>query len=129
MRVCARAKIDCSSLPGLSFHPKRPWILASLHNGVIQLWDYRMCTLIDKFDEHDGPVRGICFHNQQPLFVSGGDDYKIKVRLAAVVSAVAVGPAHGVVASLFKSVRTALVPVKTMGNQCEWGGGAEFLRF
>lgn len=64
---------------GLSFHPKRPWILASLHNGVIQLWDYRMCTLLEKFDEHDGPVRGICFHSQQPLFVSGGDDYKIKV--------------------------------------------------
>uniref|UniRef100_A0A8C2ZGZ8 COPI coat complex subunit alpha n=1 Tax=Cyclopterus lumpus TaxID=8103 RepID=A0A8C2ZGZ8_CYCLU len=64
---------------GLSFHPKRPWVLASLHNGVIQLWDYRMCTLIDKFDEHDGPVRGIDFHKQQPLFVSGGDDYKIKV--------------------------------------------------
>nr|XP_012318842.1 coatomer subunit alpha-like [Aotus nancymaae] len=63
---------------GLSFHPKRPWILTSLHNGVIQLWDYRMCTLIDKFDEHDGPVRGIDFHKQQPLFVSGGDDYKIK---------------------------------------------------
>ncbi|XP_059167634.1 coatomer subunit alpha-like [Physella acuta] len=64
---------------GLSFHPKRPWVLASLHNGVVQLWDYRMCTLIDKFDEHDGPVRGINFHQQQPLFVSGGDDYKIKV--------------------------------------------------
>jgi len=41
---------------GLSFHPKRPWILTSLHNGVIQLWDYRMCTLIDKFDEHDGKI-------------------------------------------------------------------------
>ncbi|KAJ1404731.1 WD40/YVTN repeat-like-containing domain superfamily [Sesbania bispinosa] len=64
---------------GLSFHPKRPWILASLHSGVIQLWDYRMGTLIDKFDEHDGPVRGVHFHNSQPLFVSGGDDYKIKV--------------------------------------------------
>jgi coatomer protein complex subunit alpha (xenin) len=57
---------------GLSFHPKRPWILASLHSGVIQLWDYRMGTLIDKFDEHDGPVRGVHFHNSQPLFVSGG---------------------------------------------------------
>ena len=22
---------------GLSFHPKRPWILASLHSGVIQV--------------------------------------------------------------------------------------------
>ena len=59
-----------------------------------------MSTMIDKFDEHDGkhltylysqckfeiflnlilgPVRGISFHSQQPLFVSGGDDYKIKV--------------------------------------------------
>ena len=66
---------------GLSFHPKRPWILASLHSGVVQLWDYRMGTLIDRFDEHDGPVRGVDFHSNQPLFVSGGDDYKIKVRL------------------------------------------------
>ncbi len=39
---------------GLCFHPKRPWILASLHTGVIQLWDYRMKTLIDRYDEHDG---------------------------------------------------------------------------
>ncbi|KAM7264739.1 hypothetical protein ACFE04_002422 [Oxalis oulophora] len=64
---------------GLSFHTKRPWILASLHSGVIQLWDYRMGTLIDRFEEHDGPVRGVHFHISQPLFVSGGDDYKIKV--------------------------------------------------
>lgn len=34
---------------------------------------------MDRFDEHDGPVRGVCFHPTQPLFVSGGDDYKIKV--------------------------------------------------
>lgn len=51
----------------------------SLHSGIIQLWDYRMCTSVDKFDEHEGPVRAVCFHQQQPLFVSGGDDYKIKV--------------------------------------------------
>jgi WD40 repeat protein len=41
---------------GLSFHPRRPWVVASLHNGVIQLWDYRMGTLLDRFDEHDGDV-------------------------------------------------------------------------
>lgn len=62
---------------GLSFHSKRPWILASLHSGVIQLWDYRMGTLIDRFDEHDGPVRGVHFHNSQPLFVSGGSFFII----------------------------------------------------
>eukprot|EP00124_Ichthyophonus_hoferi_P001771 Ihof_evm4s102 gene=Ihof_evmTU4s102 len=64
---------------GLSFHPTRPWVLASLHSGVIQLWDYRMGTLIDRFDEHDGPVRSVDFHPTQPMFVSAGDDYKIKV--------------------------------------------------
>lgn len=68
-----------SFITGLAFHPKRPWILSSLHAGAIQLWDYRACTLIDKFEEHEGPVRGIDFHKNQPLFVSGGDDYKIKV--------------------------------------------------
>jgi WD40 repeat protein len=74
-------KFDAKSarVKGLSFHPKRPWILASLHNGSIQLYDYRMLTRIEQFEEHDGPVRGVAFHSQQPLFVSGGDDYKIKV--------------------------------------------------
>lgn len=51
----------------------------SLHSSTIQLWDYRMGTLIDRFEEHDGPVRAVDFHKTQPLFASGGDDYKIKV--------------------------------------------------
>eukprot|EP00698_Gefionella_okellyi_P022771 TRINITY_DN7596_c0_g1_i1.p1 TRINITY_DN7596_c0_g1~~TRINITY_DN7596_c0_g1_i1.p1 ORF type:complete len:1220 (-),score=283.92 TRINITY_DN7596_c0_g1_i1:1172-4642(-) len=38
-----------------------------------------MGTLLDHFDEHDGPVRGIDFHQSQPLFVSGGDDAKVRV--------------------------------------------------
>jgi coatomer alpha subunit, putative len=78
-KMLIKFETKSARVKGLSFHPKRPWILASLHNGIIELWDYRVSTLIDKFDEHEGPVRGICFHNQQPLFVSGGDDYKIKV--------------------------------------------------
>jgi len=78
-KMLTKFETKSARVKGLSFHPKRPWILTSLHNGVIQLWDFRMCTLIEKFDEHDGPVRGIHFHCSQPMFVSGGDDYKIKV--------------------------------------------------
>ena len=55
--------MDLVSFSGLSFHPKRPWVLASLHNGIIQLWDYRMCTLIDKFDEHDGECPSNSYDN------------------------------------------------------------------
>ena len=38
-----------------------------------------MGSLLDRFEEHDGAVRSVDFHRTQPLFVSGGDDYKIKV--------------------------------------------------
>ena len=68
-----------SALRGFSSHPKKPWILASLMSGVIDLWDYRKNILLEKFGEHEGPVRGICFHNQEPLFVSGCDDCQIKL--------------------------------------------------
>jgi coatomer protein complex subunit alpha (xenin) len=39
---------------GLAFHKQRPWILAALHNGTINLFDYRAQALIDKFEDHDG---------------------------------------------------------------------------
>jgi coatomer protein complex subunit alpha (xenin) len=42
------------------------------------LWDYRLGILVDKFEGHKGPVRGIDFHPNQPIFASGGDDFLIK---------------------------------------------------
>lgn len=69
-----------SPVPGLPLCRPIPSVFVPLRPPTPpQLWDYRMGTLIDRFDEHDGPVRGIHFHHTQPLFVSGGDDYKIKV--------------------------------------------------
>ena len=49
-----------------------------------------------------GPVRGIDFHNNQPLFVSGGDDYKIKVytyTLQSLLSDVLFQPAWSMLTS------------------------------
>lgn len=70
---------DSNKVKCISFHPTRPWLLASLHTGVIQLWDYRIKIMIAKFEEHKGPIRSVAFHPNQPLFVSGGDDDKIRV--------------------------------------------------
>jgi len=78
--MLVKCETKSNRVKGLSFHPKLSWILASLHNGHIQIWDYRIGSLMDTYEEHDGgPVRGVCFHMSQPLFVSGGDDYKVKV--------------------------------------------------
>ncbi|KAJ6495248.1 coatomer WD associated region-domain-containing protein [Mycena sanguinolenta] len=64
---------------GLAFHPSQPLLAAALHNGSIQLWNYRMGVLVDRFEEHEGPVRAVHFHLSRALLVTGGDDYKIKV--------------------------------------------------
>ena len=82
---------------GLAFHPTQPLLAAALHNGSVQLWNYRMGVLVDRFEEHEGllcyelpqwffvltlligPVRGVAFHPSRALLATGGDDYKIKV--------------------------------------------------
>ncbi|KAH9478659.1 Coatomer subunit alpha [Psilocybe cubensis] len=64
---------------GLAFHPTQPLLAASLHNGCVQLWNYRMGVLVDRFEEHEGPVRAVAIHPSRALLCTGGDDYKIKV--------------------------------------------------
>ncbi len=39
---------------GISFHPTNPWIITSLHNGEILLYDYINGMLVHKFIEHEG---------------------------------------------------------------------------
>lgn len=41
--------------------------------------DYRLDSVVDVFTEHEGAVRAIDFHTSQPLFVSGADDFIVKV--------------------------------------------------
>ena len=49
---------------GMAFHISRTWVLISMHNGSIQLWDYHIGTQLENFEgEHDGPVRSVAFHN------------------------------------------------------------------
>lgn len=79
MQMLTKFESKSNRVKGLAFHPTRPLLAASLHNGSIQLWNYQMGTLVDRFDEHDGPVRAVAMHPTRPLLVSGGDDYKIKV--------------------------------------------------
>lgn len=64
---------------GISFHPTKPWILTSLHNGVINLYDYVNCILLHSFEDSDCPIRTIDFHFSQSIFAAGGDDFKIKI--------------------------------------------------
>lgn len=45
---------EANPVRGLAFHPTQPLLAASLHNGSVQLWNYRMGVLVDRFEEHEG---------------------------------------------------------------------------
>ncbi len=50
-----------SRVKSLAFHPTLPWLLAAHHNGSVQIYDYRMGTVVDKYEEHQGKkgVKGL----------------------------------------------------------------------
>ena len=55
------------SLLGLAFHPTQPLLAASLHNGSVQLWNYRMGVLVDRFEEHEGNFPPFFYVCHRPL--------------------------------------------------------------
>ncbi|KAH3902677.1 probable Coatomer subunit alpha [Saccharomycodes ludwigii] len=79
MKMLTKFESKSTRAKGITFHASRPWALVALFSSTIQLWDYRMGTLLHRYEDHEGPVRGIDFHPTQPLFVSAGDDSTIKV--------------------------------------------------
>ncbi|KAF9063227.1 hypothetical protein BDP27DRAFT_1427117 [Rhodocollybia butyracea] len=48
-------------------------LVASLHNGSIQLWNHCMGVLVDCFKAHEGPARTLCRHPSRAWLVSGTD--------------------------------------------------------
>lgn len=44
----------CPRVKGVSFHPSRPWLAACLHNGLIQIWDYKLGIKVDTLEDHEG---------------------------------------------------------------------------
>ncbi|KAJ7655462.1 hypothetical protein B0H14DRAFT_2425495, partial [Mycena olivaceomarginata] len=62
--------------------PSKLLLAAALHNDSTQLWNYCMGVLVDRFEEHEGPVQGVSFHLSHALLVAGGDDYEIEVGVS-----------------------------------------------
>lgn len=54
--IINKYEAKCSRVKGLSFHPTLPWLLAAHHNGTVQIYDYRMGMVVDKYEEHTGTL-------------------------------------------------------------------------
>lgn len=78
----------------VDFHPSEPWILASLYNGNVYIWNYKTQNLVKSFEVSDLPVRTARFIARKQWVICGADDMLIRVYNYNTMEKVAEFEAH-----------------------------------
>jgi len=60
-------------------HPTEQWMLVSLYNGNVHIWNYETQQLVKSFEVCDLPVRASVFVPRKNWVVTGSDDMQIRV--------------------------------------------------
>jgi len=81
LRIEVKKKLSARSdrVKTVDIHPTEPWILASLYNGNVYIWNYSNQNLVKSFEVTDLPVRTAKFISRKQWVITGSDDMQIKV--------------------------------------------------
>jgi len=81
LRLDIKKKLTARSdrVKSVDIHPEEPWILASLYNGHIFIWNYTTSAVVKSFEVTDLPVRAAKFVARKGWVISGSDDMMIRV--------------------------------------------------
>jgi len=60
-------------------HPTEPWMLVSLYNGNVHIWNQESQQLLKSFEVCDLPVRAAVFVPRKNWVVTGSDDMQVRV--------------------------------------------------
>ena len=63
----------------VDLHPVEPWVLSSLYNGHVHVWNYETQTSVKSFEVCDVPVRTAKFVPRKNWILTGSDDMQIRV--------------------------------------------------
>ena len=61
-------------------HPTEQWMLVSLYNGNVHIWNHESQQLVKSFEVCDLPVRAAIFVPRKNWVVTGSDDMQVKWR-------------------------------------------------
>nr|CAG4649109.1 EOG090X01FO [Scapholeberis mucronata]SVE93462.1 EOG090X01FO [Scapholeberis mucronata] len=78
----------------VDLHPTEPWMLASLYNGNVHIWNHESQQIIKSFEVCDLPVRAVKFIPRKNWVVSGSDDMQVRVFNYNTLDRVTVFEAH-----------------------------------
>jgi len=74
-KLTARSdRVKCVDL-----HPTEQWMLASLYNGNVHVWNHESQQLVKSFEVCDLPVRAAKFVPRKNWVVTGSDDMQVRV--------------------------------------------------
>lgn len=63
----------------VDLHPTEPWVLASLYNGNVYVWNYDTQNLVKTLEVTSLPVRAVKFIARKNWFVTASDDKLVQV--------------------------------------------------
>ena len=65
-------------------HPTEQWMLVSLYNGNVHIWNHESQQLVKSFEVCDLPVRAAIFVPRKNWVVTGSDDMQVNERVKHV---------------------------------------------
>ncbi|XP_055502399.1 coatomer subunit beta' [Leucoraja erinacea] len=96
LRLDIKRKLTARSdrVKSVDLHPTEPWMLASLYNGSVCVWNHESQTLVKTFEVCDLPVRASKFVARKNWVITGADDMQIRVFNYNTLERVHVFEAH-----------------------------------
>lgn len=81
LRLDVKRKLSARSdrVKSVDLHPTEPWMLVSLYNGNVHVWNHESQTLVKSFEVCDLPVRTARFVARKNWVITGSDDMQVKV--------------------------------------------------
>lgn len=79
----------------VDFHSTEPWLLVSLYNGSVHVWNHETAAFVKSFEVAQVPVRSAKFIARKSWIVCGSDDMHLRVVNYNTHEKVASFEAHG----------------------------------
>lgn len=81
LRLDVKRKLLARSdrIKSTDLHPQEPWMLVSLYNGNVHIWNYETQQLVKSFEVCDLPVRAAKFVMRKSWIITGSDDMHVRV--------------------------------------------------
>lgn len=81
LKLDIKRKLSARSdrVKSVDIHPSEPWMLVSLYNGNVHVWNHESQQLVKSFEICEPPVRTSKFIARKNWIVTGSDDMQIRV--------------------------------------------------